>query len=84
MKTWPPNHIVVHQTQEMLLVYTPIYLDHARIIRMQGAPLDVTPPSAACDNANEDMWSAVWTLVPGLCHYQQKITALGSTRVICP
>ena len=65
MKTWPPNHIVVHQTQEMLLVYTPIYLDHARIIWMQGAALDVTPPSAACDNANEDMWSAVWTLDTG-------------------
>ena len=65
--TWPPNHMVVHQTQEMLLVYTPIYLDHARIIWMQGAALDVTPPSAACDNANEDMWSCVdtghWSLV---------------------
>ena len=32
---------------------------------MQGAALDVTPPSAACDNANEDMWSAVWTLDTG-------------------
>ena len=65
IKTWPPNHMVIHQTQEMLLVYTPIYLDHARIIWMQGAALDVTPPSAACDNANEDMWSAVWTLDTG-------------------
>ena len=42
-----------------------LYTYLSRIIRTQGASLDVTPPSAACDNANEDMWSAVWTLDTG-------------------
>ena len=53
-----------HANQETLQVYTPIYLEHTRIVWMQGSSLDVTPPSAACDNANEDMWSCGhWTLV---------------------